>query len=132
MSDTPSEYEIRKAILSTMTDRDIEAIIRDKESEARLTRINDMYIPILSAISDWLGMKIAFVRSSFLSELNSEINSAIAELKRELKMRRSPESVIDLKELKAMVPIANVVRHYVPSYGMRQGNIKCPFHEEKS
>ena len=126
------EYEIRKAILSTMTDRDIEAIIRDKESEARLTRINDMYIPILSAISDWLGMKIAFVRSSFLSELNSEINSAIAELKRELKLRRSPESVIDLKELKAMVPIANVVRHYVPSYGMRQGNIKCPFHEEKS
>lgn len=127
-----SEYEIRKAILSEMTDRDIEAIIRDKESEARLTRINDMYMPILSAIADWLGMKIEFVRSSFLSELNSEINQVIREFKTELKMRRSPESVIDLKELKAMVPIASVVRHYIPSYGMRQGNIKCPFHEEKS
>ena len=127
-----SEYEIRKAMLSEMTSWEIEQIIKDKEYEAKLTRIHSMYHPMLSAIADWLQLKIEFVQSSFLSELNSEINSAISELKRELNMRKSPESVIDLKELKAMVPISMVVRHYIPSYGRRQGNIKCPFHEEKS
>ena len=126
------EYEIRKAMLSEMTDRDIESIIRDKEWEAGLTRIEPMYESILEAVAKWLSFPIVFVRSSFLSELNSETNRTIREFKTELKMRRSPESVIDLKELKAIVPIGNVVKHYVPSYGMRHGNIKCPFHEEKS
>jgi len=113
-----SEYEIRKAMLSVMTDRDIEAVIKDKEYEARLTRIPAVTERALKNVSTALSLSLEFVRSSYVSELNSDINSAIADLKRELKMRRSPESVIDLKELKAMVPIANVVRHYVPSYGM--------------
>lgn len=78
-----------------------------------------MYEPILEAVAKWLSFPIAFVESSFLAELNSYHNSTIEELKKELKMRKSPDSVIDLKELKAMVPIANVVRYYVPSYGMR-------------
>lgn len=127
-----TEYEIRKAMLSEMTGYDIEQIIKDKEWEIKLTRINSMYEPILEAVAKWLSFPIAFVESSFLAELNSYHNSTIEELKKELKMRKSPDSVIDLKELKAMVPIANVVRYYVPSYGMRHWNIRCPFHEEKS
>lgn len=115
-----TEYEIRKAMLSEMTDRDIYAVIKDKEHEARLTRIPTATERALKNISTAISLSLEFVRSSYVSELNSDIDSVIAELRRELKMRRSPESVIDLKELKAMVPIANVVRHYVPSYGMRQ------------
>ena len=127
-----SEYEIKKALLSTMTNYDIEQIIKDKENEVRMTRINSIHNPILEAIAKWLSQPISFVNSSFLAELNSECNIVIMDMKRELKMRRSPESVIDLKELKAIVPIGNVVKYYVPYYGRRQGNIKCPFHEEKS
>ena len=121
MHDQPSEYEIRKAMLEAMDDKELSSIIFNKKREASAIRVEEFKIPILTALSDRLELPFDLVFITYLAELRSECNNVIDILSKELKRRKySDKNTIDLEELKASVPIADVVRYYIPSYSMKR------------
>ena len=121
MHDQPSEYEIRKAMLEAMDDKELSSIIFNKKREASAIRVEEFKIPILTALSDRLELPFDLVFNTYLAELRSECNNVIDILSKELKRRKySDKNTIDLEELKASVPIADVVRYYIPSYSMKR------------
>lgn len=128
-------YEIRKAMLECMDEKEIRSMLRNKEKEAKEIRVEEYKLPLLDAFSDWLKLPFDMVHNSYLAECRSNITELCDILSKELKKRKNPESQIDLNELKASVPIAQVVRYYIPSYGMRRwasSNIQCCFHEDRT
>lgn len=132
MSDTLSEYELRKLMLSCMDDKELRSMSFNKKKEASSIRVEEIKLPLLEALSDWLSLPYEMVFNSYLVELRSDCNEVVNIMDKEIKNRNNPWTQIDLKELKASVPIADVVRYYQPSYGVKRwsSNIKCPFHPD--
>lgn len=127
------EYELRKAMLESMDDKEIRSIIFNKKKEASTVRVPSGYDDILTKLASTWGFQYDFVHNTFLSILREPYTNVVEILEKEIKRRTSNfKNWESIEDIKARVNICDVVSHYIPSYwSMRRwANIKCPFHDD--
>lgn len=82
-----NEYELRKEMLSCMSDKEIRSIVFNKKKERSAIRIEDYKFQLLERLSEILKIPFEMVCNAYLSELRSECDNAITVLEKELKYR---------------------------------------------